>query len=184
MDFAMLGRPGADSCLVVLSATHGAEGFCGSGCQVALMHDDAFMRAIETSGAEVMMLHALNPYGFSHLRRVNEDNADLNRNFVDFTSPLPVNAAYAELHPLLLPAAWPPEPAGEAKLGAWLAAWRRGLPGRRQRRTVPVRRRYVLRRSRAVVVQPHAASIARAAATRSALAWIDSTGLGPRGLTR
>ena len=31
------------------------------------------------------MLHALNPYGFSHLRRVNEDNADLNRNFVDFS---------------------------------------------------------------------------------------------------
>ncbi len=37
------------------------------------------------------MLHALNPYGFSHLRRANEDNADLNRNFVDFAAPLPVN---------------------------------------------------------------------------------------------
>ena len=37
MDFAMLGQPGADTLLVVLSATHGAEGFCGSGCQVALM---------------------------------------------------------------------------------------------------------------------------------------------------
>ncbi len=47
------------------------------------------------------MLHAVNPYGFSHLRRVNEDNVDLNRNFRDFAQPLPVNAAYAEVHALL-----------------------------------------------------------------------------------
>ena len=29
------------------------------------------------------MIHALNPFGFAHLRRANEDNVDLNRNFVD-----------------------------------------------------------------------------------------------------
>ncbi|MEP6942078.1 MAG: M14 family metallopeptidase [Betaproteobacteria bacterium] len=184
MDFAMLGRPDADTLLVVLSATHGAEGFCGSGCQVALMHDDAFMRAIDDSGAEVMLLHALNPYGFSHLRRVNEDNADLNRNFVDFASPLPVNAAYAELHPLLLPATWPPELASEAKLGAWLAAngaaaYQAAVSGGQYQfddglffggRAASWSNR-MLRKA----LREHAAS-------RSALAWIDfHTGLGPLG---
>jgi hypothetical protein len=38
----------------------------------------------------------LNPYGFSWDRRVNEDNADINRNFVDFARP-PQNKAYARL---------------------------------------------------------------------------------------
>jgi hypothetical protein len=60
-------------------------------------------------GVAVLYIHALNPYGFSHIRRVTQENVDLNRNFHDFLSkPLPVNAAYRELQPLLLPAQWPP----------------------------------------------------------------------------
>src|SRR5204863_362807 len=103
------------------SATHGVEGFCGSGCQAALLRDDAFVAAVERSGVEVMMLHALNPYGFSHLRRANEDNADLNRNFVDFSTPPATSGAYAEIHPLLLPPSWPPPPESEQKMGAWIS---------------------------------------------------------------
>lgn len=56
----------------------------------------------------LLLVHAVNPYGFSHLRRVNEDGIDLNRNFLDYSRPLPVNAAYAELHSLVLPSQWPP----------------------------------------------------------------------------
>src|ERR1700730_10758818 len=121
MDFALLGKPDATSLLLLTSGTHGVEGFCGSGCQSALLHDDRFLRAIERSGIAVLMLHALNPYGFSHLRRVNEDNVDLNRNFVDFAAPLPMNPAYAAIHSLLLPATWPPSMESEARLGAWVA---------------------------------------------------------------
>lgn len=122
VDMAQIGDERAPGLLLLTSGTHGVEGFCGSGCQVALLRDEAFRAAVERSGASVLMLHALNPYGFSHLRRVNEDNADLNRNFVDFASPLPSNPAYAEIHRWLLPAAWPPPPASEAKLGAWIKA--------------------------------------------------------------
>ena len=32
----------------------------------------------------------------------------MNRNFQDFSAPLPSNSAYCKLHPLLLPATWPP----------------------------------------------------------------------------
>ena len=51
MDFAFVGKPGASNgLLLVISATHGVEGFCGSGCQVALLHDDATScKAIERS---------------------------------------------------------------------------------------------------------------------------------------
>ena len=122
IDLAQIGDERSPALLLLTSGTHGVEGFCGSGCQVALLHDDTFQAAVERCDASVLMLHALNPYGFSHLRRANEDNADLNRNFVDFSSPLPSNPAYAEIHALLLPGAWPPPQESESKLGAWIKA--------------------------------------------------------------
>ena len=53
----------------------------------------------------VALVHALNPVGFSWVRRVNEDNVDLNRNFVDWSSP-PRNDAYGDIADLLVPADW------------------------------------------------------------------------------
>jgi len=184
MDFAMLGEPGSPGLMLLISGTHGVEGFCGSGCQVALLHDDRFLDAIEHSGVAVLMLHALNPYGFSHLRRVNEDNADLNRNFVDFATPLPVNPAYAEIHDLLLPAAWPPPPESEARLNAWVAkhgakVYQAAVSGGQYQfpdgmfygGSQPAWSNRILR----AVLREHVAN-------RSALAWLDvHTGLGPRG---
>src|SRR5450755_1020097 len=184
MDFAFVGKTRAKGLLLLLSATHGVEGFCGSGCQVALLHDDVFLKAIERAGVEVLMLHALNPYGFSHLRRVNEDNADLNRNFVDFRAPLPVNGAYAEIHTLLLPAKWPPRADTESKLDAWVAAndakaYQAAVSGGQYQfpegmffgGTAPAWSNLVLR----AVLREHAAK-------REQLGWIDfHTGLGPRG---
>ncbi|HUH91622.1 MAG TPA: M14 family metallopeptidase [Casimicrobiaceae bacterium] len=122
IDLAEMGDERAPDMLLLSSGTHGVEGFCGSGCQVALLHDEEFMAAAERSGVAVLMLHALNPYGFSHLRRANEDNADLNRNFIEFALPLPAAPAYAEIHELLLPGAWPPPADSEARMHAWIRA--------------------------------------------------------------
>src|ERR1700676_4535187 len=121
MDFALLGSADAAGLLLLISGTHGVEGFCGSGCQVALLHDQAFIAGVERSGIAVLMLHALNPFGFSHLRRVNEDNADLNRNFVDFGSAPPVKRAFGQHHFLLAPAAVPAPGESETRLNAWIA---------------------------------------------------------------
>ncbi len=120
-DVVRVGPSEAPGLLVLTSATHGVEGFCGSGAQIALLADGALHGEIADSGVAVLFVHAVNPYGFSHVRRVNEDNADLNRNFRDFSKPPPANAGYAELHAVLLPDAWPPDPAGEAVLGAYVA---------------------------------------------------------------
>lgn len=122
IDVAAIGPPAARGVLLLTSGTHGAEGFCGSGCQVGLLHDDAFMAAAVASGLRLVLLHALNPYGFSHLRRTNEDNVDLNRNFRDFSQPPAANTAYALVHPMLVPATWPPTPENEARLHAYAAA--------------------------------------------------------------
>ena len=120
IDLAWLGDTTAEALLLLTSGTHGVEGFCGSGAQVALLHDDDFVRSVAARGVAVLLVHALNPYGFSHLRRVNEDNVDLNRNFRDFATPPPVNEAYATLHPHVLPARWPAPPADDAVLFAYI----------------------------------------------------------------
>ena len=52
----------------------------------------------------LLAVHAINPHGFAWLRRVTEENCDLNRNFVDFTKPLPANPGYDELAAEWLPA--------------------------------------------------------------------------------
>lgn len=121
IDVARVGRRDAAALLVITSGTHGVEGFCGSGIQVALLEDPAFAAALERSDAEVALVHAVNPYGFAHLRRTNEDNVDLNRNFRDFGAPIARNAAYAEVHPFIVPTTWPPGPDTEQPLGAYLA---------------------------------------------------------------
>ena len=115
MDVARLGAADATALLIVSSACHGVEGFCGSGVQNALLADAGFHAAAERAGVAVLYIHALNPYGFSWIRRVTHENVDLNRNFQDFSNPLPRNPEYDRLAHLIVPAEWPPTP--EVKAG-------------------------------------------------------------------
>lgn len=104
MDVARIGHPDATKVLIVSSATHGGEGFCGSGVQVGLLQEQYFANLPDDTA--VLLIHAINPYGFSHIRRVNEKNIDLNRNFRDFSKPLPDNEAYREVHDMIVPKDW------------------------------------------------------------------------------
>ncbi|MBL8835336.1 MAG: M14 family metallopeptidase [Alphaproteobacteria bacterium] len=103
-DVARFGPADAAGVLLINSGTHGAEGFCGSGAQIALMAA-GWQRRLPP-GVALVLSHAINPYGFAWLRRVTEENVDLNRNFVDHAQPHPANPGYAEIHDWLLPAAW------------------------------------------------------------------------------
>jgi hypothetical protein len=120
MDVARDGAMGADKLLIVSSACHGVEGHCGSGVQVAALRDAAWLAHARKAGVAVLYIHALNPHGFSHSRRVTHENVDLNRNFQRFDQPLPVNAAYDTLHDLLLPDQWPPDAANQAAVASWI----------------------------------------------------------------
>ena len=118
MDVAVQGPPDAAQVLMTTSAVHGIEGFCGSAIQTGLLQHLSLPPDVA-----VVHVHAVNPHGFSHARRVNEDNVDLNRNFIDFDQPLPVNPDYAEVHPLLLPEHWPPSAAQQTALDTLTQAW-------------------------------------------------------------
>ena len=92
--------------LVISSGLHGVEGFFGSAVQLALLQQ------LRAAGARAplrrVLIHALNPCGFARLRRVNEDNVDLNRNFLaGDESYAGAPAAYAKLDALLNPRAAP-----------------------------------------------------------------------------
>jgi hypothetical protein len=121
MDVARDGPADAHSVLILSSACHGVEGYCGSGVQVAALRDAAWREHAAARGVAVLYIHALNPYGFSHIRRTTYENVDLNRNFQDFSSPLPVNEAYREVHPLLLPEEWPPSAENERAIAQYVA---------------------------------------------------------------
>ena len=121
MDVARDGPMDATNLLIVSSACHGVEGFCGSGVQVHALHDAEWLDKARASGTAVLYIHALNPYGFSHIRRTTHENVDLNRNFQDFNQPPPTNPAYRALHELLLPEQWPPDVANQAATRAFIA---------------------------------------------------------------
>jgi hypothetical protein len=102
-DCAWLGPEDAEKVLVVMSGTHGVEGFCGSGVQLDWLAEGNAARL--PPGHAALLIHAINPYGFAWIRRVTEENVDLNRNFVDFAAPLPTNPAYDALADALVPPA-------------------------------------------------------------------------------
>ncbi|HJW40583.1 MAG TPA: M14 family metallopeptidase [Rhizomicrobium sp.] len=100
LDTAVIGPRTAKKALLLISATHGVEGYFGSGVQTGLLREGLAKRA--PKGTKIVLLHALNPYGFAWDRRVNEDNADINRNCVDFQNP-PPNEPYDRLAAAISP---------------------------------------------------------------------------------
>jgi hypothetical protein len=185
LDVVRDGPADARHLLVVSSACHGVEGFCGSGIQVRMLQDAAWRAQAREAGVAVLYLHALNPHGFSWWRRVTNENVDLNRNFQDFSKPLPANPAYDELAGVLVPPTWPPRWRDQWALVAFLL--RRGLramqtavsagqhahaDGLFYGGTAPTWSHLAVRR----VLREHGARAQR-------LAWIDlHTGLGPSGV--
>lgn len=133
-DVAQFGPADARRALVLSSATHGIEGYCGSGCQVGFLETGLAKTLPADTG--LLLVHAHNPHGFAHGRRVTEDNIDLNRNFIDFAAGLPENPAYDEVHDWLVPADWdgPAREAAEARIAAYIAehgqfAWQAAVTG-------------------------------------------------------
>lgn len=86
--------------IVVISGTHGLEGGAGSHVQLQLADK---IKSLCGSGIGVMLIHALNPYGYHHGRRVDAENIDVNRSGgTDFMT----RSAYKEVRHLVEPTVW------------------------------------------------------------------------------
>lgn len=99
-DVAVLGDDGAPSAALVITGTHGSEGYCGSAIVHRWLIDQG--AAAICDGIKVVLVHAINPWAFSHKTRATENNVDLNRNFLlgddAFTR---ANPSYDRLAPYL-----------------------------------------------------------------------------------
>jgi len=127
----------AQRVVIVSSGLHGAEGFFGSGIQTAWL-ETVGQSWQPPAGVRLIIAHALNPYGFAWRRRWDENNIDLNRNFLinrDFLSDDPKYAhsrdVYACLDPLLN-LKKPPSRLEPYTLKVMLTILRQGLKARGQ----------------------------------------------------
>ena len=101
-DVAVLGPTLAPKQLVIISGTHGLEGYCGAAIQQAVLEQFDFSKL--PGNISIAFIHGLNPYGFAWNRRVDENNVDLNRNFIDWNAPLAPNPWYGSVHDILFAA--------------------------------------------------------------------------------
>ncbi|WP_101757116.1 DUF2817 domain-containing protein [Oceanicoccus sp. KOV_DT_Chl] len=83
-DAIYFGNPSANKVLVIISGTHGVEGYCGSALQRFFLAELAAQGTRLAEDKAVVMLHALNPWGMDQARRCDHQGIDLNRNFIDF----------------------------------------------------------------------------------------------------
>ena len=133
IDTAVHEPPDARGTVIVSSGLHGVEGFLGSAVQTRVLAQHQTSEVLKTSevsrdAVRLVFVHALNPFGFAWLRRCNEDNVDLNRNFLAEGKEYRGSPeGYALLDPLLNrptpPARWEP-----FRLRALLAILRWGMP--------------------------------------------------------
>jgi hypothetical protein len=92
----------ADNLLILSSGTHGLEGFTGSAIQLMAMEELLSPERLDTTG--ILLIHALNPYGFKQRRRVTENNIDLNRNCaIDDSLFDTKNEGYGKVYGMLNP---------------------------------------------------------------------------------
>lgn len=124
-DAAIFGED-HQAALCVSSGTHGIEGYAGSAIQRQLMADGW------PDGVRVVLVHAVNPFGMAKIRRVNENNVDLNRNFLAAGENYAGSSdGYRALQGLLNPTS----PAGGFEAFLPRALWsilRHGMPKLRQ----------------------------------------------------
>ena len=118
IDYGFFGR-GNDRLVVIQSGIHGSEATPGAAVQELVLKE--YLTRLLDRNFDVFLVHALNPYGFKYVRRTDEFNVNLNRNFAidakDYEKP---NADYERLRGLF-------EPTG-AVHNVWLSAL--GIHGR------------------------------------------------------
>ena len=98
--------------LVITTGVHGIEGYIGS-AMLNVFFEDIFPR-LNRENTGVLIVANVNPYGMKYMRRYNENNVDLNRNFIEDwnTFDLSSNKEYPKVVSFL-------QPEGKIKNALW-----------------------------------------------------------------
>jgi hypothetical protein len=89
--------------LLITTGLHGIEGYVGAAMLELFMNE--FVSKIDHQSTGLCLIHGINGWGMKNFRKANENNIDLNRNFVwDWTdTPSLINESYEELNWLFHP---------------------------------------------------------------------------------
>lgn len=102
IDYGFFSR-GNDRLIVIQSGIHGSEAIPGAAVQELMLKE--YISRLLDRNFDVFLIHALNPYGFKYVRRTDEFNVNLNRNFaVDAKDYAKRNPDYERLRGLFEPA--------------------------------------------------------------------------------
>ncbi len=101
---AHLGDTTAARQLLVISGTHGIEGYAGSALQAAILQGDAGFALPADTG--VLLIHLINPWGVAWICREDHDNVDLFRNFHYCDASTAPDPLYDEIVDGFAPATW------------------------------------------------------------------------------
>jgi hypothetical protein len=102
IDHAWAAPKKKENLIVISTALHGIEGYVGSAMLKIFM--DEFAPRLNAENTGLLLIHTINPLGMKNRRRYNENNVDLNRNFVmDEKFNPQTNQDYEPLIPLLNP---------------------------------------------------------------------------------
>ncbi len=98
--------------IVLTTGVHGMEGYIGS-VMLDVFFEEIYP-TLDTTDTGILIVANVNPYGMKYLRRYNENNVDLNRNFIeDWESfDLSSNKEYPKVDHFL-------QPEGEIKNAFW-----------------------------------------------------------------
>ena len=104
IDIAWFGTQTPSTVILHSSGLHGVEGFAGSAIQLKLLQQ----LPVLPDSVALVFVHLLNPYGMAWLRRTNENNVDLNRNYLEKGQLYKGSPkAYATADPLINPVSPP-----------------------------------------------------------------------------
>lgn len=92
-----------DKLLIITTGLHGIEGYVGAAMLQIFVRE--YLTTLDSDSTGIVLVHSINPWGMKHKRRTNENNVDLNRNFIwewrNFDKKL--NKDYKEIKKLMIP---------------------------------------------------------------------------------
>jgi hypothetical protein len=91
-----------ENLIIISTAEHGIEGYVGYAMMKVFIEE--FVPRLNPENTGLLLLHGMNPWGMKHYRKVNENNVDLNRNFVfDSNFDPAINPEYHRVKELINP---------------------------------------------------------------------------------
>lgn len=88
VDYMFLHNKRSKKLRILISGTHGVEGYAGSAIQFQTLQklldksENVSEQDISEQTTSYLLIHSLNPYGFKNNRRFTKNNVDLNRNYL------------------------------------------------------------------------------------------------------